>query len=122
MAGMSWLARLGVVANWARYAAPITRLSRWFERFGSDAGGMFMQLSGRGHNAQPKTLRWTLLAEQGHGPYIPTLPAVILAKKLARNELPLTGATACLELFTLAEFFTEVADLSIRQTQAFSTH
>lgn len=117
MAGMSWLARLGVVANWARHAGPITRLSRWFERFGSDTGGMFMQFAGTGRDGQQKTLAWTLVAEHGDGPLIPTIPAVILAKKLARNALPLTGATACLELFTLDEFFTEVADLSIRQVQ-----
>lgn len=113
MASMSWLARMGIVKNWGKYAAPITRLSRWFERFGSDVGGMYMKLSGIDHAGSPKTIVWTLLAERGDGPWIPTIPAVILAKKIARNGFRNAGARSCIELFTVEEFFDEVKDLAI---------
>lgn len=116
MWGMSWLARIGIISNWARFASPITHLSRWFEYFGSDVGGMFMKLTGRDHTRKPLTIVWNLVAEQGDGPMIPTIPAVILAKKLASNQLSVTGAMPCISFFTLKDFFDEVKDLAIYQT------
>ena len=114
--GMSWITRVGIIKNWARYASFITYLSRWFERFGSDVGGMFMNLTGKDHAGNHLTIKWNLVAEQGDGPIIPTIPAVILAKKMARNQLPIIGAIPCIECFTLKEFFDEVTDLAIYQT------
>ncbi len=116
MWGMSWIARVGIIKNWARYASPITHLSRWFECFGSDIGGMFMKLTGKDHAGKSLTIEWNLVAKKGDGPMIPTIPAVILAKKLAHNQLHITGAIPCIECFTLKDFFDEVKDLAIYQT------
>ncbi|HQQ62241.1 MAG TPA: saccharopine dehydrogenase NADP-binding domain-containing protein [Pseudomonadales bacterium] len=110
---MSWLARFGLIRNWARYAASITQISRWFEGFGSDNGGMYMRMSGVGTTGDPLTVEWTLIAENGDGPMIPTIPAVILARKLACGRIDKRGAMPCMELFALDEFFAEVKDLSI---------
>lgn len=115
MWGMSWLARIGIIKNWARYAKPITGLSRWFERFGSDIGGMFVELAGKDHTGKPLTIEWNLVAEQGDGPMIPAIPAVILAKKLARGKITQYGAMPCIELFSLDDFFKETKDLAIHQ-------
>ncbi|MNY77512.1 hypothetical protein D3C86_2174420 [compost metagenome] len=56
---------------------------------------------------------WTLYAEHGIGPYIPTLSAIILTGKLLRCELAERGAMPCLGLFSLAEFDAEAAPLGI---------
>ena len=76
-------------------------------------GGMFVEVSGDGIDGQPLTKVWTLIAGAGDGPFIPGIPAVILAGKLARNQIHERGAMACLDLITLEEFETAVADLDI---------
>ena len=60
-------------------------------------------------------LRWTLLALDGDGPYVPTLASIILARKLARGELARVGATPCFELFTLEDFTRALGDLAIAE-------
>ena len=69
-------------------------------------------MAGRGNDGRPKTLAWHLIARSGHGPYVPAIPAVILAKRLARARAA-AGARPCFGLFTLDEFEAEVADLDI---------
>ena len=115
MAAMASLARLRLVRDWARYARPLTRMSERFGRFGSDSGGMVVELCGTGRDGEPLRLRWTLLALDGDGPYVPTLASVILVKRLARGELASVGAMPCFELFTLEDFTREVGGLAIEQ-------
>ena len=63
-----------------------------------------MFLSGRGRDGSDRTERFFIIARQGHGPYIPCMPAIILAKRLARKELSGRGARPCLDLISLGEF------------------
>jgi hypothetical protein len=58
-------------------------------------------------------LRWTIVALDGTGPRIPATPAVVLARKLARGTLTGSGATACLDVFTLQECLDALDDPSI---------
>ncbi len=111
---LSWVRRLGLVRDWSRYTEGIIRMSRWFEHRGTDAGGMVVTVTGQDHNRQPLRRQWQLLAGSGDGPFVPTIAAALLAKKLARGDAIETGARACLEQFTLAEFVTEVSDLDIQ--------
>jgi NAD(P)-dependent dehydrogenase (short-subunit alcohol dehydrogenase family) len=112
---MSWATRARLVDNWSRYSAAITRMSRWLEGMGSDAGAMAVSLEGVGHDGEPLALRWTLSAGSGNGPYIPTVPAVILARRFASGRRPAPGAGPCLGLFTLAEFTETVQAWDIGQ-------
>ena len=112
--GMSWVSRLRFVDNWARYARPIISISRWLQPFGTDVGGMFIELWGEDARHRPLRINWTLVAERGDGPEIPAIPAVIVARKLAAGMRPESGARPCLGLFTLAEFMNEVGDLAIK--------
>ncbi len=66
--------------------------------------GMSITLSGRGFSGQPKRVSWTLVAPGGVGPQIPTLPVLILARRMVNNELPSIGAFPCLGLFALEDF------------------
>ena len=113
---LSGLVRLGVVARPERLAAFMLAIKRHLGFLGTDTGGMFMTLDGHDAQGQPKRIDWHLEARSGHGPYIPAIASVILARKLARGELATRGAVPCMELFTLAEFMDEVADLDIRAT------
>jgi hypothetical protein len=112
---LSWLSRARIVSNWARYASEITKMSRWFEQLGTENGGMYVHMSGKGPYGRPQCIQWNILAGSNHGPEIPTIASIILAKKLARGELPVTGAVACMGLFSLNEFMHEVKGLDISQ-------
>lgn len=115
MASMAWLARKKWVKNWANYTRPIMRASRWFERLGTDIGGMRIVMSGTDRDGQSLSIEWRLTATDGIGPYIPTLSAIILAKKLLSDidALPQRGAMPCLGLFTVADFDDEALPLGI---------
>lgn len=73
--------------------------------FGSGRGGMSVQI------VTPfETRRWSLLAEDGDGPYIPAIPARAL---LRRKALPV-GAGVALEVITLDEAETAMSDLRVQ--------
>ncbi|MEH6800875.1 MAG: saccharopine dehydrogenase NADP-binding domain-containing protein [Halopseudomonas sabulinigri] len=110
---MAWLARLGLVRDWSRWTTPIVRASEYFIRWGTDTGGMQINLSGLDHQRQPLHLKWVLGATDGIGPYIPTLSALILARKLITGELTTTGAMPCMNLYTMEDFEHEARDLAI---------
>lgn len=104
MVFMAYLAKVGWVKNWAPLAKPIFKASDWFKHWGTDNGGMVIRLKGFGIDGSRASFTWRITAEKGVGPYIPTLSAVILAKKLLRGRLEKRGALPCLGLYTLEEF------------------
>jgi hypothetical protein len=105
---MSVASRVGVVRDWSPYAGRLQRLAAVFDRFGSDLGGMQVSLRGPGGGVDCE-----LTAPDGQGPEIPTLPAIILARKLAAGGLDVRGATACVGLFSLDEFREAAAPLGL---------
>ncbi|HEX5238712.1 MAG TPA: hypothetical protein VFW39_09650, partial [Sphingomicrobium sp.] len=110
---LSWIARLGLVSSWARYARPLLRLSFLFDLFGSDKSGFHMFLSGAGQDGRPETIGIFMIARQVHGPYIPCVPAILLAKRIAAGERIPPGARPCLDLVTLDEIMAAIASLDI---------
>jgi len=121
MVGMAWLAKAGMVRNWARYIRPVYWLSRLFDGFGTDVGGMRIHLQGLGTDGQPKSIKWTLIAKNGIGPYIPTLSTIILAGKLIDNTLTEPGARPCLGMYSLDEFDRAATGLGIYHTTEISS-
>lgn len=101
MTAMAWLVRLKLVSNWAPLTRASMAVSHWFDRCGTDNGAMRVNLRGLDQTNKPISIDWTLYAYGGVGPYIPTLSAIILANRLIKGELKLTGAKPCLGLFTL---------------------
>jgi Saccharopine dehydrogenase NADP binding domain len=112
--GLSWLVRAGMPLDLSAYAAPLLKASNWFDRFGSADGGMHVIISGRDANGNPHKRAWFIIAFDGHGPHIPTIPAIILAKKLATNTLDYTGASACVGMVALDEYVAELKGLHIK--------
>lgn len=116
---MSWLARMRVVRNWRPAARMLRDASDLLLPFGSDAGGMHIDITGtaqRSAQGRPLRLRWLLTALDGHGPEIPCIAAIVIARKLAAGQLDRVGASACLDLMTLADFDDAVRHLSIGWT------
>lgn len=110
---MGWLTRFRIVKNWNRFIPAFQWLSDKLINLGSDVGGMRIRLSGAGEDGVSKCVEWNLTARQNHGPEIPCVPALILARKLVRDEISERGAHACLGMITLSEFDSEVSDLDI---------
>jgi hypothetical protein len=110
---LSWLVRAGLVRDLGARSGPLLRLKRTLRSLGSDRGGMLVTMAGCGNDGRPMALAWHLVARSGHGPYVPAIPAVILAKRLAAGSGPTAGARPCFGLFSLREVEAEVADLDI---------
>jgi hypothetical protein len=74
------------------------------DRFGGALGGMALTLTGRDAQARPVRRSWHLAADHGHGPEVPCMAAILLARRLARGEEVPSGAGACTGLLALEEF------------------
>lgn len=111
--GFSVPVRLGLL----RTLKPAAPLLHWtaerFEPFGTDRGGMFVEISGDDANGKPHKRTWNLIAGAGDGPWIPAIPTVILAQKLAHGTIRKRGAMPCLNLFTLDDFAAAVTGFDI---------
>jgi len=101
---MASLAKFGLIQNWEKYTDQIVAASDWFIKLGTDTGGMRIDISGLDHQHNSKKIQWLLCATNGVGPYIPTLAAIILAKKLIAEDISQRGASPCLGMFSLEEF------------------
>ena len=91
------------------------RASEWLIDFGTDAGGMHVRIAGRDGSGRYRQVMWMLTALQGHGPQIPCIAAIVIARKLMQDRLDdVIGARACLDLMTLEDFDAAVQELDIR--------
>jgi len=112
--GLSWLVRTGMPLDLPRFAKPMLAASNWFDRFGSADGGMHIIMTGRDHDGRPHRRTWFIVAFDGHGPQIPTVPAIVLAKRLAHGQIGDRGAKPCVGLVTLDDYLGELRDYPIR--------
>jgi NAD(P)-dependent dehydrogenase (short-subunit alcohol dehydrogenase family) len=110
---LSWPVRWRILPGLAALAPPARHVAALVERLGSDRGGMFVELTGTDARGGPVNRCWTLIAQSGHGPSIPCVPAVILARGLAQGRLTERGARPCLDLFGLDDFTEAVRRLDI---------
>lgn len=110
---LSWAVRLGVVRSLSRYAERLLNLSFLFDPWGSGKSGFHMFLDGIGHDNQPMNVRIFMVARQVHGPNIPCMPAIILARRIAAGGQLEPGARPCLDLIELEELLGSIAHLDI---------
>lgn len=109
---LSWPVRWGVFSGLTPLAPLALRIADVLRGWGSDSGGMVVEVRGTMADGAERRRRWTLIAGSGDGPQIPAVPAVILARKLARGWSR-TGAAPCLGLFDVSEFEQAVSGLDI---------
>lgn len=114
LALVAQLRRCGVPVPLERWAAALDRLATWLDRFGTACGGMLVSLVGTRIDGTKARIAWHLTADDNHGPEIPCMAAILLARKLAHRQLAVHGALPCMGLLTLDEFAPEFARWGIR--------
>ncbi len=111
---LSWAIRLGLPINLRKHATTLLKFSRNFDFLGSADGGMHIILQGKDKEGKNHTKKWFIIALDGDGPYIPTIPAVVLVKKILNNRFNIRGATPCVGLITLEEYLDELKMLKVK--------
>jgi len=110
LSGFAWLVRLGLV----RSLAPLAGFFHWGSRvfrWGERRGGMFVEI-----DAEPAggavTRAWHLVAEGDDGPFIPSIGAAAIVRRMLAGQAPEPGARAAyrdLELADYQPFFDRLA-------------
>ncbi len=103
------LASRGLSLPIVRWAGPLNRLATLMDRFGSERGGMLVSVLGTRANGTRARVEWQLTADANHGPEIPCMAAILLARKLSRSGIAARGAFACMGFLALGEFESEFA-------------
>jgi len=111
--GLSWLVRFGLIRRLEKTASLLLRISFIFDLFGSDTSAFHMVLSGKDKHENQKSIEFELTARSGDGPYIPCMPAILMAKKLARNEVDIYGAFPCVGFISRDEYLDALSELDI---------
>jgi hypothetical protein len=112
--------RMGLPIPVSRWGASLNRMGTWLNWLGSDTGGMTVRVTGNSAAAHRLSRTWELVAEANHGPEIPCMASVIIAKRLQRGHAFMPGAQACMGILGLSDFEPEFArwNLSSRLTDA----
>lgn len=110
---LSWLVRLRLMPRLDRWADLLLRASFLFDRWGSARSGFHMYIEGRGRDGARLLRRHWIIARRGHGPNIPCMPAILLARRLAAGESLEPGARPCLDLIALDEYLAALGELDV---------
>jgi hypothetical protein len=108
---LSWPVRWGWLRRPERFAGLLSTLQRWTRGPGSLRSAFEMRLFGTSAGKRLER-RWTLIAERGDGPEIPSLAVPLLLGKLASGEL-VPGARDAGGLLALEDFGPSFAGLAI---------
>ena len=110
------LVRTRVLPSATPFAAPLNRLSRWIEPVVSDKGGMFVRLTGSGHDDKPLRITWNLIVQNNDGPYVPCGAALALTRKLCGSARCPSGAMPCMGLLSVEEYLAALPALNLRES------
>jgi saccharopine dehydrogenase-like NADP-dependent oxidoreductase len=110
---LSWLVRIGLVKSLVKAAPAMLKMSYMFDWLGTANSAFHMELSGKGKDGATKTIKFELTARSGDGPYIPCMPAILMAKKLAVGELNEVGAYPCMGFITKDEYLGALSAMDI---------
>ncbi|MEI9906422.1 MAG: hypothetical protein WDN06_22865 [Asticcacaulis sp.] len=115
MTAMAWLVKIGLPIDLVGMAPFLKSATDLFNPFGSDAGGMHVRLTGIGRDGQKLTKTWVIIAENGDGPQIPCVPAILLARRLHEKDPGLLpGAFPCVGLVRLEDYLEELNPFAIK--------
>lgn len=113
------LVRAEVLRSLRPLARGLLALGPLFDPFGTKNSGFYMRLSGTGRNGEALEKNFYLIARQGDGPHLPTVLAIILARRLAQDRTAVpAGAQPCLGLVTLADYLAAIGDLDVEVIRA----
>lgn len=108
-AALAWLRHRGLLKNPSALAGALNASAKLFDPFGSALGGMVVRVGGVDDSGKPVKRAWHIAADHDHGPEIPCMAAILLARRLASGEPMVSGAFPCVGLLALAEFAPEFA-------------
>ena len=115
---MGWLARIGLLPRLDLFAPQLVRLASLFDGLGTGTSAFFMTISGEGQDGAPRTRRHWIIARSGHGPFIPCIPVILIARQMAAGRTFDPGARPCLGVISLAEYRADFAQFDIEVTDA----
>jgi len=107
------LRSLALLPNLTKFVSPLRWLADRLTPFGSDSGGMLVEVVSHQHAATGPGLikhRWSLEAQPGQGPFVPTIPARALLRNIEKIK---PGARACIDELPLASYVQAMDDLDI---------
>jgi saccharopine dehydrogenase-like NADP-dependent oxidoreductase len=104
---LAGLRRLGMSLRSPRLAQALHLAGKVFDPLGTPDGGMVVRLRGEDAQGAPLQLAWNIFAPDHHGPEIPCMATILLARRLALGEAWPAGARPCMGLLTLADFAPE---------------
>lgn len=107
-AAIATLRRRGWIDSPQALAAWLHRSGRLVDWLGTPDGGMVVRVDGSAAG-RASSLAWHVTAPGHHGPEIPCMSAVLLARKLAAGAQLPAGAMPCMGLLALDEFAPEFA-------------
>lgn len=113
LTGLSWLVRIRLVPSIQPLSKLLLRISFLFDSIGKDDSGFYMLLSGKDEQGKDKHIQFDLVARHGDGLCIPSVPAIIMARKLSAGEVDKTGAIPCLDLITMDEYLEVLSEFDI---------
>ena len=110
---LSWLVRWKVVSSLKPLGAILVKAANMFDWMGSSNSAFHMDISGLDQDGNKTEKNFYIIAKDGDGPYIPCMPAVILAKKIVNSKLKKTGAFSGMDLISFEEYFDGLDGLNI---------
>jgi Saccharopine dehydrogenase NADP binding domain len=111
---MAWAIRIGLPIDLPRHASTLLAASHWFDSVGSADGGMHLILEGRDKAGRRAIAKWFIVAFGGDGPYIPTIPSVVLVKQMLAGKIFAAGAMPCVGMITLQNYLDELRTFNIK--------
>lgn len=104
LALLGGLRRIGLVQHPERLAGLLNRAADGLDLFGSALGGMVVRVRGTDAAGAAVARAWHIAADDDHGPEIPCMAAILLARRIVAGELPEIGAYTSTGQLTLADF------------------
>lgn len=105
--GLAALKRSGLPLPVTRWAVALNDLATWFDAAAGDAGGMWVSVVGERGLGDRIRRTWQLTAPATDGPEVPCMAATLLARRLARGQIPAHGAFECMGFLRLSDFAPE---------------
>lgn len=108
-------ATLAALRHWRLLTHPeklaglLHRTGGVLDALGTPLGGMVVRVAGADAQGQPRRRAWHIAADHDHGPEIPCMAAILLARQLAAGQALPTGARTSTGLLPLAAFAPEFA-------------
>lgn len=100
----------GLLRRPAALAGTLLRCAPLLDGMGSALGGMVLRVRGISRSGRPLRRAWHIAADNDHGPEIPCMAAILLARRLAQGEAVhglVPGARPALGLLPLEAFAPE---------------